>query len=285
MGAEVKSFQQLTFGTNIFSYYSRDKTRVYYKNIPLLNAGVHSISYAGINNAKNQAYVNNYIKDKQSVYYQASQLEHVNATSFIAEKLGQTLTHATDGKKYFINGIPFPETVNNKFYGSIKPNLDEIILLQKKSGSHFHVIFSDATAIYYFDEQKQRYIHAKNIKQKRPFQYVDNGVFSDGEFIYFTAYEKISSFRSGMGVSGHISYVFKSQLKSKNFLKLKEIEGATIYQHEQDFYIAINELPSVRVNASLVKLINLDVMNGVIRREHLEKINDVSSVVKFKTRF
>ncbi|WP_293915812.1 MULTISPECIES: DKNYY domain-containing protein [unclassified Sphingobacterium] len=269
-GADAASFESLPhprINTPIFSY-AKDKNNVYYQDYILPGADVYSIS--SITGTVE------YVKDSKHAYYHQYLLQGMNGRNFTAEELDYALTYGTDGRNHVVNGIIFPAKVQDRLWGSVTPDLNQMVLLQKRASGRLHLLFSDLRSLYYFDSDKQAYIHAKAIKGLRPFV---NGIFKDDKVIYFTAYQNIRSRKYGH--LGEVTYIHRSKIPQQDFVKYKEDEHLIVYRQGNQFYATVIDLPNIHpIYSSLYLVENISHLERELTARNYDNVANLLKLIE-----
>ncbi len=215
----------------IYSYkypYGRDKTHLFYKKYLLEGMNPNSVhTFEG---------TLDYISDNKYVYYRNTKLEDVDAKSFKAEYIDYQLTYATDGRTYFINGKPFPDKVSDIYIGNATVDNASLRLLQKKCTYSGHMIFYDNRNIYYFNEAKQKIIRRNSYSKNIEFRLLGEGLFTDGENIYFFIKQNIRSRKRAI-VAIKTKIVRLEDVTARDFYRVKELSKAVVWSDGKSYYI------------------------------------------------
>ena len=261
-GADAASFESLShqrINTPIFSY-AKDRNKVYYQEYVLPQADVNSISSL-------PATVE-YVKDSKHAYYHEHLLKGMNGRDFTAEQLDYALTYGTDGRQHVVNGIVFPAEVPDRLWGSATADLQQMALLQKRASGRLHLLFSDLRSLYYFDSDKQAFIHAKVLKGLRPFV---NGVFKDDNVIYYTGYQNIRSRKYGH--LGEVTYIYRSKIPQKGFVIYKEDEHLILYRQGNQYYATVIDLPNIHpIYSSLYIVENIQQLERELEARNYDNV-------------
>lgn len=192
----------------IGGYYTKNTDNVYYKNHKIENADPETFQLFTQKNSNSAKYFYGY--DKDHIFYKDKMLEDVNKSTFKFEKLGYNIYYATDGKKHFINGIGFPNKVNNKIWGSTSVDLKSLQLLQRKSQHSLHTLFADKNSIYYWDETKQDFFCiTSSIPNLRA---VKDGVYTNGNQTFYSKRKLIK--RRKYGIMAYITLIVNENNKT-----------------------------------------------------------------------
>lgn len=229
-GADAATFA-LPDQRAIYSYkypYGRDKAHLFYKKYLLKDMDPGSAhTFEG---------TFDYISDNKHVYYRNTKLDNVDARSFNAEHIDYQLTYATDSKKYFINGKTFPENVPDIYWGSVTVDMASLRLLQKKKRYSGHMIFMDRNNVYYFDESKQKIVRRDSYSKNFELRMLDEGLFTDGESIYFFIKQNVRSRKRGT-VAIKTKIVRLENVKAQNFYRVKELSKTVVWADGKSYYV------------------------------------------------
>ncbi|SHE56334.1 DKNYY domain-containing protein [Pedobacter caeni] len=274
--ADAATFQSLKHdaGFNVLAFkFAKDKNKVYYKNLVVKYANPEKIT--SVNETLD------YIKDDRNAFYRTKLLPNVNVSDFHAVGANYQLTYASDGKKHFVNDLQFPEVVDDRLWGTRKVRINHLVALQKPGGNARHLLFSDAEALYYYDDQKVAFICAKEWHNLRPF---DEGVFVDDDHVYFTRTHTLGSRKYGS--SGSETIIYKTDIKKQNFTVVYRLKEATIYKSGQDHYISKhNESVSLSLLDNFTWFENEVIKTGrYIDDKYFKPVEKSTSVFKIRTR-
>lgn len=271
----------------IGGYYTADNKNVYYKDIVIEGADSHTFELMSQdkNNSKtfpygrdkNYGYYQSvrmkdlnpsrailfdaidYISDGRYAYYKGEKIEHAQGISFMAEYVDRNLTFAQDSSSFWVNGIKFPENVQNRFIGTTSVDQPSLKLMAKKGEGSAHMIFYDQKHIYYFDEQKQEYYFIKDISNL-VLTKITNGVYRLGEDIYlFRSKINRSHHRGGSStISVETKLAKLDNVKFSSLEAVKEIRDGIIWSDGIDYYFSYN---SKSYSKSGLFLINKDLLD------------------------
>lgn len=285
LGADVKSFDILAkekFQSYKFPY-GKDEKHVFYKSylLPHLNP----------TNAKVFEDVYDYVSDGEYVYYKTQEVKEVEAATFEAARITipSKLIYAHDNSSFWINGIPFPDKVRNRFIGTTTVDKSTLKLIAKIGEGSYHMIFYDRNNVYYFDESKQAYYFIKKIENIGKLQKITSGVFSIDEDIYFLN----SKTKKLKGRTGTRTIAIESELiqlektKRSDLQFIKRIRDGIIWHNGTDYLFSYNENETSRSGVYKIDLKKLteDIHNiSYIHGRYLIKISGGKRLFKIKTR-
>lgn len=282
-GADVNSFETLS-QKKMQSYkllYGKDREHVFYKSylLPNLNP-INARVFDG---------VDDYVSDGDHVYYKTQEIEQVQASTFEAEKVTNKLIYAHDNASFWINGIPFPNEVRNRFIGTTAVDKSKLKLMAKIGEGSYHMIFYDTENVYYFDEYERAYYFIKKIENIDRLQKITSGVFSIDEDIYFLC----SRIYRTKGRSGTTTHSFESELvklektKKSDLQFIKTIRDGIIWYNGTDYLFSYNEneesrsgMYKIDLKKSTKDIDNISYMNERI----LMKMSGGKRLFKIKTR-
>lgn len=275
-GADAATFQSLkhTKGFNTLAFkFAKDKNNVYYKNLVVKHANPEKVTSVDE--------TLDYLTDDRNAFYRTKLLPNVNVPNFHAVGANYQLTYASDGKKHFVNDLQFPEIVNDRLWGTRKVRINHLVALQKPGGNARHLLFSDAEALYYYDDQKIAFICAKEWHNLRPF---DDGVFVDDDHVYFTRTHTLGSRKYGS--SGSETIIYKTDIKKQDFTVVYRLKEATIYKSGQNHYISKhNGSVSLSLLDNFTSFENEVVKTGrYIDDKYFKPVEKSTSVFKIRTR-
>lgn len=111
---------------------------------PLPEADKTTFQVLPVQNTGNKKISSDYAKDENTVYYREKILPGTNASSFHA----LTFEFATDGRIYFLDGVPLHEFIENRFGSSYSFNPDSIEVLSYNS-KKYYLILKHKTEYFY----------------------------------------------------------------------------------------------------------------------------------------
>ena len=279
LDADSTTFRALEHITNnIVSFsYGKDNKHVYYENKPLPLADPMSITTF--------PEIYNHVKDDQHVYFKERLLEGLDAHKTTVVKVDYELYYATDGARHYVNGMAFPKEVENEIFGKTKAH--NVKLLQLKHSGSSHILFYDKNSIYYFDESSQSFKTAKTFPQTLELKKIDDKLFSDGQFIYFTQRKKlVSKGRSGYHYDGDATTIYRlDNVKVEDFKKVKNFDNTAVYSDSKHDYISIQGYGNhVVVRSSLYLLNNMNFLNEhQIKKSDIQDIENKTQILEIRT--
>lgn len=264
-GADSHTFELMSQDKNNSKTfpYGRDKNFGYYQSVQMkdLNPS-RAILFEAIDN----------ISDGRYAYYKGEKIENAQGASFVAEYVDRNLTFAQDGSSFWVNGIKFPENVQNRFRGTTSVDQPSLKLMAKKGEGCTHMIFYDQKHIYYFDEQKQEYYFIKDISDL-VLTKIANGVYRSGEDIYlFRSKTNRARHRGGSStISIETKLVELDNVKFSNLRSVKEIRDAIIWSDGIDYYFSYNSESYSKSGLFMINKDLLDINNITYITEDLLK--------------
>lgn len=346
-GADAATFSPFTFGNeygiemgrdNRFVYYGnhkiaginrkkavylgrnyiRDDKKVFYTNIPVPHADVHT--FRSVNSSYNtlaftyatdtgNVYYRQYrleklvpaqlrfydnvlsvAADSNHVYYKNRLLDGLNGSNAQVRKIDNHMVYATDGaSKHFVNEVVFPDCVPDNIFGTVNVNRPTLRLLQEKNSGSAHLLFYDSHHMYYYDEGRQEFLHAKSFKKELHIQGLGERVFTDGAYIYFTERRKLGLRSRGGGYNaiGEQTTVYRLKgIAAGKFKKIKTGDGYEIFSDGKKQYISIHNYGNrINVMSALyyLKVQDVDLADN-IKKQDIDVITDKDKIFWINSR-